>query len=61
MVRNSTSVVLIADHSKVGVTSRVRFCETAEVSTLVTDRKAEASPALAALSKVIGRIVVANA
>jgi hypothetical protein len=43
-----------------GVTSRVRFCETAEVSTLITDRKAQASPALAVLSKMIGR-VVANA
>ena len=61
MVLNSAAVVLIADHSKVGVTSRVRFCEVSQVSALVTDRKAKASPALAALSKAIGRVIIANA
>ncbi|HEV7258566.1 MAG TPA: DeoR/GlpR family DNA-binding transcription regulator [Bosea sp. (in: a-proteobacteria)] len=61
MVLNSAAVVLIADHSKIGVTSRVRFCELDQVSVLVTDKKAKTLPALASLSKVIERVVIANA
>ncbi|PTM39989.1 DeoR/GlpR family DNA-binding transcription regulator [Bosea sp. 124] len=60
MVVNSASVVLIADHSKIGVTSRVRFCELDRVSALVTDDKAKALPALTALSSVIGHVIVAD-
>jgi DeoR family fructose operon transcriptional repressor len=60
MVLNAAGVVLIADHSKIGVTSRVRFCELDQVSVLVTDKKAKTSPALASLSRVIERVVVAN-
>ncbi len=61
MVANSASVVLIADHSKIGVTSRVRFCELDRVSAIVTDKKARRLPALAALSNVVGRVIVADA
>ena len=61
MVANSASVALIADHSKIGVTSRVRFCELDRVSAIVTDRKARRLPALAALSNVVGRVIVADA
>jgi len=61
MVRNSTSVILIADHSKIGVTSRVRFCELDQISTLVTDKKARALPALVSLSRVIGSVMIAQA
>lgn len=60
MVANSAGVVLIADHSKIGVTSRVRFCELDRVSALVTDKKAKALPALAALSNAVGRVIVAD-
>jgi DeoR/GlpR family transcriptional regulator of sugar metabolism len=61
MVANAASVVLIADHSKIGVTSRFRFCELDRVSAIVTDKKAKMLPALAALSDIIGRVVVADA
>lgn len=60
MVANSAGVVLIADHSKIGVTSRVRFCELDRVSVLITDKKARVSPALAALSNAVGRVIVAD-
>ena len=60
MVANSTSVALIADHSKIGVTSRVRFCELDRISALVTDKKARGLAALAALSNVVGRVIVAD-
>ena len=60
MVANSASVALIADHSKIGVTSRVRFCELDRVSAIVTDKKARRLPALAALSSVVGRVIVAD-
>jgi DeoR/GlpR family transcriptional regulator of sugar metabolism len=40
MVERSRHTVLLADHSKLGVTSRVRVCDCAQVSTLVTDRLA---------------------
>ncbi|PZU90731.1 MAG: alkaline phosphatase [Chelatococcus sp.] len=61
MVANSASVALIADHSKIGVTSRVRFCELDRVSALVTDKKAKDLPALAALSRLVGQVIVAEA
>lgn len=61
MVANSASVALIADHSKIGVTSRVRFCELDRVSALVTDKKAKDLPALAALSRMVGQVIVAEA
>ncbi|CAD5296949.1 DeoR family transcriptional regulator [Bosea sp. 62] len=61
MVINSAGVVLIADHSKIGVTSRFRFCELDRISAIVTDKKAKTLPALAALSSVVGRVIVADA
>lgn len=59
MVANSAGVALIADHSKIGVVSRVRFCGLDRVSALVTDGKAKALPALAALAAAIPRVIVA--
>lgn len=61
MVQNATGVVLIADHSKIGVTSRVRFCELNRVTALVTDKKAKTLPALMSLSRAVGQVIIAGA
>ena len=60
MVANAAAVALIADYSKIGVTSRVRFCGLDRISALVTDGRARKLPALARLSEVIERVVVAE-
>jgi len=40
MVERSRRTVLLADHSKLGITSRVHVCDCAQIDTLVTDRSA---------------------
>lgn len=40
MIERSRHTVLLADHSKLGVTSRVHVCDCTQIDTLVTDRAA---------------------
>lgn len=40
MIRRSHKTVVLADHSKLGETSRVSVCKTAEIDTLISDRAA---------------------
>lgn len=56
MCANSRRIVIAADHSKIGVRSRVTWCASDRVDMLVTDRRSEKSPAIAAIGKVIGAI-----
>jgi len=41
MVAQASRTVLLCDHSKLGATSRVRFCEPHQITTLVTDDLAQ--------------------
>lgn len=60
MAANARRVVLLADSSKLGVVSRVSFCCTEKIDTLVTDGKSVNSSSLQALEKVIKRISLAR-
>ncbi len=53
MIRRSRKTVVLADHSKLGQTSRVSVCEVSEIDTLVCDRPAD--------FREMGEVVVAGA
>ncbi len=59
MVRQADHVVLLADHGKIGMASRISYCAAQEVDALVTDRHAASQAALAPLRRVVGRVVIA--
>jgi len=58
MVRHADHLVLLADHSKIGQTSRVSFCPADGIGTLVTDAQSRDLPALAGLEAVVGDVVI---
>lgn len=60
MVRNATQTMIVADHSKIGVTSRVTFCPTAEIDFLIVDNGARKRPGFTELDQTVGRLVVAG-
>jgi len=52
-------VLILADHSKIGQTSRVAYCAPERIDTLITDARAADEAALGALRGVIGEVVIA--
>lgn len=59
MVRQAQRTVILADHSKIGLASRVSFCEIREVDVLVTDRESARQAAFAALKRKCSHVVLA--
>lgn len=57
---NSRSRMIIVDHPKIGVTSRVTFCPTEEIDILKLDPAARKGPGLAALEENVCRLVIAG-
>lgn len=53
MVGNAGRAVILADHSKIGQTSRVSFCPVGGIDTLVTDGRSRELPELAALAAAV--------
>ena len=60
MIANSAATVILADHSKIGVTSRAVFCPIAEIDHLVVDAKARDNPAFGTLSAAVPGLIVAE-
>ncbi len=58
MCSQSRKIVLLADHSKLGQTSRVQFCDVSRIDTLITDIKSEERPDFAVYKKSIRCMVV---
>ena len=58
MIAKSGNLILLADESKINTTSKVQFCDTADIDTLVTNAKPEAE-IFKALSSSINKIVCA--
>ncbi|WP_414147789.1 DeoR/GlpR family DNA-binding transcription regulator [Erwinia sp. BNK-24-b] len=59
MVRQASQSILLADHSKLGLASRVSYASVQQIATLVTDSGAADSPAFAELESVLPQIIVA--
>lgn len=60
MVRHSTQIAILADHTKIGLTNRACICPTSEIDYLVVDAKARERPGLAALERTVPRLIVAE-
>jgi DeoR/GlpR family transcriptional regulator of sugar metabolism len=59
MIAQSARVVILADHSKIGVSSRVSFCPADSIDILITDARSEAQPGFADLRSAGCKIVLA--
>ncbi len=59
MTQQSGQLILLADHSKLGITSRSIYAAPKEISLLITDAGAEKQPALKALENVLPQVIVA--
>lgn len=60
MIRRSGQVAILADHSKIGLTSRACVCPISEIDFLVVDAKARERPGLAALERAVSQLIVAD-
>jgi len=60
MAENAKSVVLLADHAKLGVPSRISYCPADGVDVLVTDAGAAETPSLAAVRAKVGEVIFAS-
>jgi DeoR/GlpR family transcriptional regulator of sugar metabolism len=59
MASAAKRVFILADHAKIGSTSRVGFCPVERIDTLITDTRAERSAGLAALREKVATVVIA--
>lgn len=59
MTAAARRVLILADHSKIGQTSRVATCAPDRIDTLITDARATDDAALGALRGVVGEVVIA--
>ena len=55
MAANTKQRVLLADFSKIGLCSRVSYCEVGRIDHLVTNTNAEKMPAFAPLKAAVGK------
>ncbi len=59
MGQQAQRVVILADHSKIGHSSRVSYVKTADIDTLITDTKARTLPGLVALQRGGTKVILA--
>ncbi len=59
MSKNARRTIIAADHSKIGVRSRVGYCTPDAIDVLVTDRRADKVAAMKAIAKGIGEVIYA--
>ncbi|MBP2301772.1 DeoR/GlpR family DNA-binding transcription regulator [Azospirillum picis] len=57
MVDNADRVVILADHSKIGHTSRISFCPPGRIDTIVTDARSQEAAAFPALASAVPCVV----
>jgi DeoR/GlpR family transcriptional regulator of sugar metabolism len=51
--------VIAADHSKIGVRSRIGYCPLKDIGVLVTDRGARKLKAMKAIGRHVGKVIYA--
>lgn len=59
MTQQAGRLILLADRSKLGLSSRMNYASIAQIATLVTDGGAESLPALNALKAVLPQVILA--
>ena len=58
MAANAKQRILLADFSKIGLCSRVSYCEVNRIDHLVTNSNAQKQPAYAAVKAAVGKLLV---
>lgn len=58
MVQQASQLILLADHSKLGVISRSQYAPSQAIGTLVTDSGGADHPALAALRQALPQVIL---
>jgi DeoR family fructose operon transcriptional repressor len=56
MSMNARQTFIAADYAKIGIRSRIGYCALANISVLVTNKRASKSAAIEAIGKSVGRI-----
>ena len=59
MAQRAGRLFILADHTKLGVVSRVNYASPREVSTLITDAAATEHPALKELKEILPKVILA--
>jgi DeoR/GlpR family transcriptional regulator of sugar metabolism len=59
MSANAQRTVIAADHSKIGVRSRIGYCPLKDIGVLVTDRGARKLKAMKAIGRHVGKVIYA--
>jgi DeoR/GlpR family transcriptional regulator of sugar metabolism len=59
MAQQATQLILLADHSKLGLTSRMNYAAIKDITALITDSGAASLAAFAALEKALPEVVLA--
>lgn len=60
MIANARETIMLADHTKIGLVSRIAYCEASDISHLVVDAKAPDCVGFDILSAKVGRVTVAS-
>lgn len=60
MVANAKRAVILADYSKIGLTSRVSYCAADRIDRLITNGKAQERPGFTELRRQVATIVLAD-
>ncbi len=58
MFANARKKILLADHTKLGVVSRVSYCKAAEIDVLVTDARSLKCDAYPIINKAVGAVYI---
>nr|QIH41657.1 DeoR/GlpR transcriptional regulator [Vibrio ziniensis] len=59
MVSHAKSTFILADSSKLGVTSRIVYAEPTQITKLITDEEAKSHPEFLEIEKALGDIIIA--
>jgi DeoR family transcriptional regulator, fructose operon transcriptional repressor len=60
MIRNAHQTVLLADHSKIGVVSRVSYCQIGDISHLILNARAQRHPQFDLLQRKAQNTIIAT-
>lgn len=58
MTEQAGGLILLADHTKIGISSRINYASIQQIGTLISDQGAAALPALAALQQKLPQVLL---
>mgnify|MGYP004717268001 FL=1 len=58
MTDQAGGLMLLADHTKIGISSRINYASVQQIGTLISDQGAATLPALAALQQKLPQVLL---